>query len=279
MNYQVIKAPEPLKEIVRSFWVVESDVSGVTPKLYQSMADESAELILPYGGGFEELNKTQLYLRAQKFTFEPFTLSSKFGMLGVRLFPNAISEILGIPATELCNKTYDAQLIFGDDALAVTEQMLNAPSVMEKIDIVSNFLIKVSRQRRSDPLDYFIKGIIQREGQVDFNDLLSRSGYSLRHFERRFISLTGFSPKRFSRIVRYHSTKRKYATGKYKTLSALAQASGYCDQSYFIREFKEFSGWHPSRYFNLIRDSNNEEGRLIKGLIVEKDQYRSSISR
>ncbi|HTE30190.1 MAG TPA: AraC family transcriptional regulator [Chryseolinea sp.] len=276
MRYQVIKAPDALKEIVRSFWVLESEPTRATLKTYQSMADDSAELILPYGGGFEELSAHKFYLRAQKSIHQPFTLSNSFGMLGVRLYPHAISEILRIPASELCNQTYDANVLFGNKADQIAERVLNTPSAAGKIEIVSEFLIKLSLVRKRDPMGEFIKLIIQHEGQIDLTQLLHRSGYSQRHFERLFMSSTGFSPKRFARIARYHSTKRKYATGLYKNLSTLAQACGYYDQSYFIREFKEFSGWHPSRYFNLIRDSNSEDGRLIKGLIVAKDQFFKS---
>jgi AraC-like DNA-binding protein len=120
--------------------------------------------------------------------------------------------------------------------------------------------------------------MIQHDGQVNLKDLLYRSGYSERHLERKFTAVAGFTPKQFARILRYQSTKRKYVTGNYKTLSELAQDSGYFDQSHFIREFKEFSGFDPKRYFNLINDVNSEEGRIIKGLILAKDEPDFEIS-
>jgi len=276
MKYYVIKPPEALKEIVRSFWLLEYDPYGVTPDLYQSMADESAELILPFGGGgFVEAGTTQLYVRAQKSTFRSYSLSDKFGMLGARLFPHAIPELIGIDASELCNRTVDAELLFGKQVNEVRDRMLSSESPMEKVKIIGDFLQNLSRKRKADPMNKLVKGIMQQEGSIELKEYLYRSGFSQKHFERRFKSLTGFSPKHFARIVRYHSTKRRYATGRFKSLSELAQASGYCDQSYFIREFKEFSGWHPSRYFNLMNDQNNEDGKLIKGLIVVKDQYHT----
>jgi len=275
MKYQVIRPPEALKEVVRSFWILENDPHGFTPSLYQSMADESAELVFPFGGGFVELGTKQLYLRAQKSTFRSYTLSDKFGMLGVRLFPHAIPELLRIHASEVCNRTIDARALFGRQADEVTDRMLAAGSSFDKVKVMSDFLQNLCRNRKADPMNQLVKGIMQQEGLIQLKEYLHRSGFSEKHFERRFKSLTGFSPKHFARIVRYHSTKRRYATGRFKSLSELAQASGYCDQSYFIREFKEFSGWHPSRYFNLMTDLDNEEGRLIKGLIVVKDQYQT----
>jgi AraC-like DNA-binding protein len=275
MKYHVIKPPASLKEIVRSFWILEYDPYGFTPDVYQSMADESAELVLPFaGGGFAEVSTKELYFRAQKSTYRSHTLSKNFGMMGVRLFPSAVTELLGIDASEICNRTLDASQVFGKQINEISDRMLDAASPFDKVKIISDFLTNVARKRKPDPMNHLVKGIMQEEGSIRLKDYLYRSGFSEKHFERRFKSLTGFSPKHFARIVRYHSTKRRYATGRFRTLSELAQASGYCDQSYFIREFKEFSGWHPSRYFNLMSD-NNEEGKLIKELIVVKDQYNS----
>jgi AraC-like DNA-binding protein len=200
-------------------------------------------------------------------------------MFGVRLYPHAIPEILGIPASELCNTVNDVRTLLSPQDSLLAEQVLTASSTREKTYFASSFLSRLVTRRISDPMSQFVKLIIQCEGQVSIKDLLYRSGYSERHFERKFTALAGFTPKQFARILRYQSTKRKYVSGNYKTLSELAQDSGYFDQSHFIREFKEFSGFDPKRYFNLINDANSEEGRIIKGLILAKDQPGFSHTR
>jgi AraC-like DNA-binding protein len=272
MNFQIFNPPDHLKNFVRCYWMLESSPYSPTPKMYQSMADGFGELIFQYKGGFEGFEKTPIYFRAPKTTVQQLILSDEVEMFGVRLYPHAIPEILRVPANELCNTTCDVRtlLTYRDSQLA--EQILATVSIRERIYLVSSFLSRLVTQRTADPMSQFSKLMIQLDGQLSMKDLLYRSGYSERHFERRFTAVAGFTPKHFARILRYQSTKRKYITGNYKTLSELAQDAGYFDQSHFIREFKEFSGFDPKRYFGLLNDVTSEEGRIIKGLVLAKDQ-------
>jgi AraC-like DNA-binding protein len=273
MNFQIFSPPAHLKDFVRCFWVLESSPdSPMPPKEYQSMADGFGELIFQYKGGFEGFEKSPVYFRAPKTSVQQLILSNEVEMMGVRLYPHTIPEILHIPASELCNAAHDVRHILNAQDSALALQVLTATSTREKIYFVSSLMSRLVTRRKADPMSQFVKLIIQRDGQVSIKDMLTRSGYSERQFERRFTSLSGFTPKQFVRILRYQSTKRKYASGNYKTLAELAQDSGYFDQSHFIREFKEFSGFDPKRYFNLINDTASEEGRIIKNLILAKDQ-------
>lgn len=279
MKFQIFSPPAHLKDFVRCYWTLESSGDPVPPKYYQSMADGFGELIFQYRGGFAGFEKSPVYFRAPKSIVQQLILSDEVEMFGARLYPHAIPEILRIPANELCNTANDVRALLRPQDSLLAEQVLSASSAREKIYFASSFLSRLITQRISDPMNQFIKLIIQRDGQVSIKDLLYRSGYSERHFERKFTALAGFTPKQFARILRYQSTKRKYVSGNYKTLSELAQDSGYFDQSHFIREFKEFSGFDPKRYFNLINDVNSEEGRIIKGLILAKDQPGFSHTR
>jgi AraC-like DNA-binding protein len=273
MNFQIFSPPAHLKDFVRCFWVLESSPdSPMPPKEYQSMADGFGELIFQYKGGFEGFEKSPVYFRAPKSSVQQLILSDEVEMMGVRLYPHTIPEILRIPATELCNSAFDVTTILSPQDSALAIQVLAASTIREKVYLVSGFMSRLVTQRKANPMSQFIKLIIQRDGQVTLKEMLDQSGYSERQFERRFSSVAGFTPKQFVRILRYQSTKRKYVTGNYKTLSELAQDSGYFDQSHFIREFKEFSGFDPKRYFSLLNDAGSEEGRIIKNLILAKDQ-------
>jgi len=72
---------------------------------------------------------------------------------------------------------------------------------------------------------------------------------SERQFERQFRKFSGFSPKLFSRIVRFQSALTQYGNNE-KSLTEIALETGYYDQSHFIHDFKEFSGYHPKQYFS-----------------------------
>jgi methylphosphotriester-DNA--protein-cysteine methyltransferase len=64
-----------------------------------------------------------------------------------------------------------------------------------------------------------------------------------------FKHFSGFSPKLFSRIIRFQSALNHYGK-KEKKLTEIAYDAGYYDQSHFIQDFKEFSGHSPKEYFS-----------------------------
>lgn len=43
---------------------------------------------------------------------------------------------------------------------------------------------------------------------------------------------------------------KRFLKNKKKSLTDIAYDCGYYDQSHFINDFKEFSGYHPSQYFS-----------------------------
>jgi AraC-like DNA-binding protein len=120
--------------------------------------------------------------------------------------------------------------------------------------------------------------IDQAEGNVNLTWLREQTGLSVKQFERRFKATAGFPPKHYARIARFQSTKRKYATGRYDSLTKLAYACNYYDQSHFIREFQEFSGVQASHYFAYL-DRGDNESRVIKELVLTKERAGLSLRR
>ena len=89
---------------------------------------------------------------------------------------------------------------------------------------------------------------------MNVQEMAGRAFLSTRQFERNFKQFAGFSPKLYSRIIRFQAAMQQYGN-KAMSLTAIAYECGYYDQSHFIHDFKEFSGHHPHHYF-----SGNAEG-------------------
>jgi AraC-like DNA-binding protein len=271
MEYALFPPPEHLKHLIRSFWALESSPGGVLPKEYYSMADGSSELIFQYNGGFLEYNTMKVYLRAQHSQHKRLTLGKSIGLFGVRFYPHAIHQLFGIPADELTNKVCDIDTLSVDRMNILVEQIFFSSTHYERIKLVCDFIISILPDKNLDPIYILVRQVNLREGQVNIGHMHEQSRLSLRQFERRFKAVSGFTPKYYTRIIRFISTKRKYVTGRNKTLAELANACNYYDQSHFIREFKEFSGMQVHIYFDLLDQDDNQEAKVIKGLIIAKD--------
>ena len=91
--------------------------------------------------------------------------------------------------------------------------------------------------------------------QISVNELSSIACLSKKQFERLFHSFVGINPKEYTRIVRFQKAlaQMQHQVGKEINQAQIAYASGYADQSHFIREFKKFCGYTP---MSLLKVSN-----------------------
>ena len=96
---------------------------------------------------------------------------------------------------------------------------------------------------------------IYRSPQTCITELSSITCLSKKQFERVFHSLVGMNPKEYARIVRFQKAlaQMQHQASKEISQAQIAYASGYSDQSHFIREFKKFSGYTP---ISLLKVSN-----------------------
>ena len=93
-------------------------------------------------------------------------------------------------------------------------------------------------------------------GQPHVAEVATQLGVSDRHFRRLVIDETGFSPRHFARIQRFHALLRSADRASRPEWSALAYRHGYADQSHLIREVQDLAGVTPAR---LLAERRAEE--------------------
>jgi transcriptional regulator GlxA family with amidase domain len=69
-----------------------------------------------------------------------------------------------------------------------------------------------------------------------------------RHFERKFKSAIGISPKLFAKIFRFKHALRRLKSDPREDLLDVAVACGYHDHSHLIKDFKALSGDAPTNF-------------------------------
>lgn len=257
MNYFIIKPTPRLAEYVRHFWVLEGEASFAKPYIHRSMADGCVELIFHYNGIFDEFITDNLTeksivsgLVGQSQTFKRFTINQNFGIFSAYLYPFAVPHLFSIQATDIKNQILDLKTLIGAEANELEEKMMLASDCYSRIKIISEFLERrlIKTEQRQSCIFETIKYIIQTNGMTNVEQLAKRNFLSARQFERNFKQFSGFSPKLFSRIIRFQSSLSEYHN-KEKSLTEIAYDAGYYDQSHFIQDFKEFSGHNPKEYF------------------------------
>jgi AraC-like DNA-binding protein len=255
MKYYTFPPSEVLTKFVRFFWVLESDNPTYT---HRSMADICPEMVFHYDGQFNDLKengKTEFScisaIQGPSTQIRRFKIDRAFGMFGVYLYPYAIPFLFGIPATELNNQMLDLITLMGKEGAELEERIMLAIDNHDRVNIISEFL-EHRLQKHPQNAHAVISSInymIQSKGLIKIEQVANQYFISERQFERKFKEFSGFTPKLFSRIVRFHSACRLFGDPT-RPMTGIAYDCGYYDQSHFIHDFKEFSGHHPKHYFS-----------------------------
>lgn len=243
--------PPPLARYVRMFWAFEHDVPEGSPYVYRSMADGCVEIVFHYKGTFTGENGAYhpAVVHAQCSHHQRFLTHGSFGIFGAYLYPFALPQLFGLSATAFSNEIPGLTEVLGREGEGLQEQVMLAATNDERVQLLSAFLMRrlSSQQQHETAAHVAIRQIIRVNGQINVAKLASDVCLSTRQFERRFKEFSGFSPKLFTRIIRFQQALAQY--GKASSMTELAYACGYYDQSHFIHEFKAFSGYHPKHYF------------------------------
>ena len=256
MNFYTIKPTKKLAEFVRYFWVFEGDASEAKPYIHRTFANVCPELLFHYEGVFEEIcNDNSLQpsfltgLHAHTVQHRRFVVKQPFGIFGVYLYPHALPVLFDTPAIALTNELPDLITILKDVGRALEDKMLVASSNAERLAIITSFLEKRVTEPKRPEIGNVIKAIVAARGQVNIKELSSRCFLSVRQFERNFKEQSGFAPKAFARIARFYAVVEG-TLNQQRSLTEIAYDFGYYDQSHFISDFKEFSGFCPKTWFS-----------------------------
>lgn len=257
MRYYTSLPPLSLQPYVRCFWVLEHDFeAGEQSYVYRSVADGCVEMVFHYQSAFEELTDNGTGhnwlsgIHFQSNAYRRFETKSSFGIFGAYIYPFAIPYLFGIPSHQTSNEMLELDTFLPVEGSVLEEQIMLARDNEERVALLTAFLEKrLLAVKAKDPAILMaIKHVIHRQDHLTVDDLARKYNLSTRQFNRKFKEYSGFNPKLYMRLMRFNRAVKLYAYSK--SLSEVAYECGYYDQSHFIHEVKEFTGYHPSFYFS-----------------------------
>lgn len=256
---------------IKYFWSLDKSAGEVLPPVYKSMADGYAEIVFSINGSFKEYYNYGGYVLPQHSNYRTLTIGENIGLFGVRLYPYAILPLLGIASHEVTDNVHDIHSFLPRELVS---EIMEAANHHARISIFCHHMLQrldvaPTIQERA------VHRIIETRGMEKLTDLCSLLSISERQLERKFKESVGLTPKQYSRILRFQYAKRKFVS-QTNSFADIAFECNYADQPHFARDFKEFSGMTVSEYASLINKPASEEARVIKGLLLAKDEpYRS----
>jgi AraC-like DNA-binding protein len=217
MDRYAESAPPPaLRGVVRALWRIDRRADGE----HLILPDAVTDLVIRDG----EAIAAGVDTRAS-------TVPARAGstILGVRLRPAAVPDVLGVAADELRDLRVPLEELWGADGRAFAEDPLG---VLER------------RLRGATPRDAAAaRATLLIEHGAPLLAAARAAGLGERQLRRRFTIAVGYGPKTFARIVRFQRMLARIRSGE--PLAAAAAEAGYADQAHMTREAVALSGRTP----------------------------------
>lgn len=261
----------PLNQYLQSIFYYE----GLSPihNLDRFLPDGNTELII-------NLNETPQTIYHNE-SLNPIQTCKRVWISGVRSRPITIPSGKGsrmlvivfrkgkafpfypLPMNEVNDSVIEADLIFGQSILDLREGLLASSSTGHMFQLTETFLLAqagfnaLQADSYSGCIQYAVTQIIKHPSQLCLENLSDEIGYSQKHFISLFKSRIGLTPKQYMKILRFQKAIAEIESDSIYDWTSLARRNGFYDQSHFIHDFKEFSGFTPNEYLKKKTDALN----------------------
>lgn len=183
---------------------------------------------------------------------ELVTCTPTVHMLGIRFLPCGLFRFMDLPLAELTNQRIDTHDLPDFFPPFFTEELSEQPHFKARIDLIEKWLIKslAHTGQSCGPIHSAVRQINRYHGRLPISTLAANACLCPRHFERRFKHLTGFSPKEYSRIMKFRYAVEKLRHTPSGNLLSTAVDAGYYDAAHLAKEIRTLSGSTASSFLS-----------------------------
>lgn len=170
---------------------------------------------------------------------------------GVHVFLplESLRRLLGLPMRELVDRVVPLDALLGAGARRLGEALAEASGADARMALLDRAMAE--RLARVTPLraaDLHALRQVTARPDLDLAEVARDIGWSRKHLNSRIHDLVGIGPRSYRRLLRFQRAAEMAGGARAPDWADLAAATGYCDQSHLIREFREFAGLSPTDY-------------------------------
>ncbi len=166
---------------------------------------------------------------------------------GIRLNPVIIQSLFGIRPGELANKSFDLSLVNNKAIEILWQRLATLKSFEQRVGFFIHWLTK--RNFNIDARDEAIRDFLfcNNETEVTVGSVSKYLMLSSRQLSRKLTMLTGMNTEEVLLYKKYLQSMRMIHE-RNSSLTEIAYACNFFDQSHFIRTFKSFTKMTPGEY-------------------------------
>ena len=178
-------------------------------------------------------------------------------MFVVQFKPYGAYPFLNQPLENLNEKVLPAEKVLGAEVIELRQLLLEASDSKDKFLVVEGWL-KGQFDQKAIPPQELVSFYQQMQVDPTACYLETAEGYpnSQKHLIDQFKKYVGLTPKYSQRILRFNEILQKVKQEEKVSWAKIAYECGFTDQSYFIKEFKHFSGFNPQEFIKQDFDQD-----------------------
>lgn len=182
-------------------------------------------------------------------------------VLGFLFEPIGFHALFSTDMRSLADRTLDARDVLPPSLISDIEERMQPAAEAECHRRLHALLCQRVITAPPDWLYRLYTDIQTARGDLRLTDCYKNAGKSARHAATLFKTAVGVAPKVLARIYRLGALLEEIDPDSEVSWTDLAHRFGFYDQAHFNREFRAFSGLHPSRYLEERRRDLPELGK------------------
>jgi AraC-like DNA-binding protein len=266
MEAKFFPAEISLSHMVKGYFMVDAVSNENTYTLLTP--NGSPAIVMPFGGSFEyrvlENPNVEIdiesplfdrpYLYGQMKTYGNDCSKGHFRLILTIFSPSGLYPFIQRDVSNFTNKVTP----FHKLGLPVFESefsrgLMSETDGNQAIRLIESEILRYINQlkefKTKRNLDSIIQEIVENKGNIAITGLGSGLGISQRVLELEFKKQVGLSPKMLSRIVRFNNLMKNMVQKEKLDSFEFISEMGYTDQSHLIKDFLEFTGMTPMKFF------------------------------
>ena len=253
-SFQIIQPSPLLSPYVKHYWLmtVNSEVQAserVIPTGMMCLMFHRGERIF---SSADDQWQPRAFLSGQDAVYTDLSYCGNIDMISVEFRPAGAKAFFKMPMLELYEQTVALDTLNDFQLTELEKRLSDAANPETCVFLIESFLYKRLYQSNEYNLKR-INAVMQSiyHGQQNIDMLAQAACLEYKQFKRIFADYIGANPKDYLRIVRFQKALHILQTQPKTGLTQLAYECGYYDQSHFIKDFKQFSGYTPTEYLTV----------------------------
>ncbi|MEQ9405148.1 MAG: helix-turn-helix domain-containing protein [Cyclobacteriaceae bacterium] len=201
---------------------------------------------------------TNVWISGAHKNYLSISAHQKSEMFVIQFKPFGAHPFLHFPMEKISEQVVSGEQFFGDDLINMRELLLSGATSNDKFKVAEEWLFNRFNEEKAPPAE-----VIEFYQQLQNNPGLNGHGKNgsypntQKHLIDQFKKYVGLTPKYLHRIIRFNEILQKIHKKEKVSWAQIAYECGFSDQSYFIKEFRHFSGFNPQEF--IEQDFKNDE--------------------